>query len=654
MRVNRSGSWLVSLSVIVSTLLALTLPLGSPTDAKEREEVRKADKHEKADGSRCDHLPPAVAAALKQLDKRCPDAGSSSGIARGDFNGDGFADLAVGVPREETPAGVTRAGAVVVIYGSAAGLTVTDASVPGPQFWSQNTPGVPGASEIGDTFGSALASGDFNNDDFSDLAIGVPGDAVVKNGVGSIGRTVVIYGSANGLTTTDQTVPAAQSFVICDVPMTGTLAVNCQFAAAVESDIARNGNFGAALAWGDFDGDGFGDLAIGSPTEMLGNVNTGIALIDGAGAVAILFGSADGLSATRGQFWTQSAGGPGPARAGDRFGSALAGGDFNDDRISDLAIGIPRRDVPGTDTQGGGTIQNAGAVLMLLGREDVGLTTTGRRFFDETFLFTATGIGALSATDDLFGSSLAVGDFDGDGRHDLAIGAHNRPVRGRAAAGAVWVQYSNAGVLIGRVQFWEQSGIFPGATSTSELSAVGSPTESADHFGWALAAGDFNADGRTDLAIGVPFETILVARSNNVFEQVTNAGEVDVIYGAAQGLSITDTRGPQRFTRNSVVVRSGDLYGFSLSAWNFGRNEVRRICGVLPTSCFNLVIGIADLAIGVPGQDVGTAGDAGAVRVFYGSGAGNGLVASTEQIWTQTATGAGASQAGDFFGAALY
>lgn len=90
----------------------------------------------------------------------------------GDFNGDGFADLAVGVPGEDTPAGTGNSGAVNIIYGSANGLT-GDGSVPTPRFFSQNAVGVPGdGSEPNDYFGAALAAGDFNGDRFSDLAIG--------------------------------------------------------------------------------------------------------------------------------------------------------------------------------------------------------------------------------------------------------------------------------------------------------------------------------------------------------------------------------------------------------------------------------------------------------------------------------------------------
>src|SRR2546422_3348547 len=133
--------------------------------------------------------------------KRHRAGSSSSGIAKGDFNGDGFADLAIGVPEKNTPVGVVNSGAVIVIYGSANGLTTTDPTVPAAQFWSQNTPGVPGVSHAGDHFGSALAAGDFNDDGISDLAIRAPDKIVAEEGVcAGVGAGFVIYGSPSGLT----------------------------------------------------------------------------------------------------------------------------------------------------------------------------------------------------------------------------------------------------------------------------------------------------------------------------------------------------------------------------------------------------------------------------------------------------------------------
>ncbi len=86
--------------------------------------------------------------------------GSSSGIAKGDFNGDGIADLVVGVPLEDI-GNLQDAGAVNVIYGSPDGLSAT--AGPGDQLITQESTGM-GQSEAGDKFGAAVASGRFNGD----------------------------------------------------------------------------------------------------------------------------------------------------------------------------------------------------------------------------------------------------------------------------------------------------------------------------------------------------------------------------------------------------------------------------------------------------------------------------------------------------------
>ena len=573
----------------------------------------------------------------KKVPKKCPQGGSSSGIAKGDFNGDGFADLAVGVPGEDTPASEPDAGAVIVIYGFGSGLTATTAGIPASQFWSQNAAGVAGISEAGDGFGSALAAGDFNDDGFSDLAVGAPFDD--NEFANRSGKVIVIYGSPNGLTATDSTVPSSQSFDVLDFDPLFALF---------------NEEFGLALAWGDFDGDGVGDLAIGSP-------GFGQASLSSVGAVFVLFGSPNGgLSAARGQFWDQaSVGVPGTNRPGDSFGAALAGGDFNGDDVTDLAIGIPGKNVPGTSTQGGGTIQNAGAVLVLFGSANVGLTSTGNRLFDETILSLVSTqfAGLLAQAGHRFGNALAAGDFDGDGRDDLAMSAASRNIGQLAQAGGVWVKFGPLPIG-GQQQFWDQSRIFPGSTTINERDGDGTPTEAGDFFGAALAAGDFNADGRDDLAIGAPFEDVLVQRTATSFETVADAGAVNVIYGSTTGLSLTG-RAPQFWNQQSINIEddaeAGDRFGASLTAWNFGRNGTRQLCNPITHRCDTFSVPIADLAIGVPRENVGTIVDAGAVNVIYGSVSFDGLTFSNDQLWTQDSPGVpGGPEAGDHFGEALY
>jgi hypothetical protein len=156
----------------------------------------------------------------------------------GDINGDGFGDLVV------TEYGRTRLqGGIHVLYGTAAGLTADPrGSAPDDQFLTQDSPGVPDRSEDADEWGAALALGDFNGDRCADLAIGAPGEDQTAGGV------TVLYGSPSGLTTT-----GAQLL--------------SQNAEGMPDEAEPNDRFGAALATGDFDGDGRADLAVFRPSN---------------------------------------------------------------------------------------------------------------------------------------------------------------------------------------------------------------------------------------------------------------------------------------------------------------------------------------------------------------------------------------------------
>ncbi len=81
-------------------------------------------------------------------------AEAAAGSLQADFNNDGFADLAVGVPFEDV-GDIIDAGAVNVLYGTAAGLTGS-----GSQLFTQNSPGIGSAAEQFDLFGDALTAGD--------------------------------------------------------------------------------------------------------------------------------------------------------------------------------------------------------------------------------------------------------------------------------------------------------------------------------------------------------------------------------------------------------------------------------------------------------------------------------------------------------------
>src|SRR6266540_2679808 len=129
-------------------------------------------------------------------DSAGPSGQPTGGSLFSDFNNDGFTDLAVGVIQEDVGA-VGDAGAVNVLYGSAGGLQATS---PDDQFWNQDSPGVRDAAEGLDQFGRSLRAGDFNNDGFADLAVGVPDEDVGT--ASDAGAVNVLYGSAGGLQAT--------------------------------------------------------------------------------------------------------------------------------------------------------------------------------------------------------------------------------------------------------------------------------------------------------------------------------------------------------------------------------------------------------------------------------------------------------------------
>ena len=489
--------------------------------------------------------------------------------ARGDFNGDGFAELAVGVPGDDNAE--NNAGAVNVIRGGPRGLTPS-----GDQLWTEDTPGLPSRAMPGEAFGSALAVGDFNGDGFADLAAGAPRDRV--GAAQAAGAVVVLNGSPVGLRQA-----GSQQWT--------------QSSPGIPARAARNNLFGAVLASEDFNGDGFSDLAVSAPQQRVGEKFS-------AGSVTVMYGSPIGLRARDSRLFTQAS--PGIAgRPGNLhlFGWSLAAADFGRSTKRDVAIGTP--------LDGAGGRSHSGSVTVLYGT-DSGLRTSGSQRWTQD----RPGVADRSEAGDLFGWSLAAGNLGKASFADLAVGVPGEDVEAITDAGAVHVLFGGShGLHAVGSQYRTQNS--PGIQGAAQ---------SGDAFGFALAVANFGRSAHGDLAVGVPGQGVGAKPA---------AGAVNVIYGSRTGLA---ARANRLWTRDSEHIvgraRAGERFGEELTAEQFGRSK------------------LADLAVGIPRYDAGRATGVGAVAVLYGSY--RGLRAAGNQLWTRASTGiSGRATRGDHFGRAV-
>ncbi len=366
--------------------------------------------------------------------------GSSDQLGRGlaggeDLDGDDYHDVVFGAPYKDY-SGASNAGAVSVAFGPVSGAeSASDADV------------VARGGSASQRTGSSVSTGDVDGDGSADLLVGAPG--YTSGSLSEAGAVFVLLGP---LTAGSLTVSSAY-----DLRLTGSEA----------SDLAGT----ATAAVGDVDGDGSADLLVGAPYNNDGGSKAGLAgLVLGPAGDGALLDVVDLVF--RGS-------------AGDEAGTTLTGaGDVDDDGYADLLIGAPAYgtdrgrvslllgaeypplsadvddadavlvgasvgDALGSALSSGFDVDGDGLGDLVLGApgSDEGGSGSGALWLvsglSEGTLTLGDGEGVViygGATSEALGSAAAgVGDTDGDGWSDLAIGAPGYVAGGSADAGAVFV-----------------------------------------------------------------------------------------------------------------------------------------------------------------------------------------------------------------------
>ena len=320
-----------------------------------------------------------------------------SALASADFDGDGHADLAIGVPGRDVGRDAGRAGAVTVYYGGSPGLEERHGVFRGTRLEGRAA-----------RFGDALAAGDLDADGYGDLVVGAPGAGALQ----------ILYGARRGLRISRTQIIAAPArrmsgfgslLALGDVDHDGHADV--LEAGPGHGAYCRGGPRGpsrcrdmgsgagaVALALADVTGDGHADVVHGVPARSSGRWR--------GGAVLVWRGTPAGPGSAPDELTQTSPGVPGDTRVGDDFGAAVVASDLGGDGFDDLLIGVP------------GDARDSGAVVVVRGGREGPASSGSRRFSQGT-----PGVPGLGGPGNRFGAGLALLHADDDDQPDLVVAA---------------------------------------------------------------------------------------------------------------------------------------------------------------------------------------------------------------------------------------
>jgi gliding motility-associated-like protein len=435
----------------------------------------------------------------------------------GDLNGDGLTDFAAGARFDDD--GGTDRGAVYILFNvDSCANYATCYSVIDEQKISDTEGNFTASFDNGDHYGQGIGDiGDFNGDGINDLAIAATGD---DDGGTDKGAIYITFMNADGTVQSYQKISETQG------GFGGTL-----------DDTFGNG----IEAIGDFNGDGVTDIAVCEPRASDPSIRNG--------ALWILFMNANGTVQSE-QKISQTQGNLGlTLAADDRFGQDVALiGDLNNDGVDDLAVGAVGDDDGGVD---------AGAVYILFMNAN-GTVSSTQKISDTQGNFN----GNLNAGD-YFGHSVCpIGDFNGDGTIDIAVGNRLDDDGGTNRGAVFLIMLNTNGTVQSEYKISDTQGNFNGGLSDN------------DYFGVSVEdIGDVNLDGVQDILVGTIFDD----------DGGNDRGAAYILYLASNGtvaghFKISDTEGgfdgilDDSDAMGWAISPAGDLDGNGYTDFAVGSN----------------------------------------------------------------------------------